>query len=131
MRRLLSEFFNDQSGATAIEYCLIAAGLSIVIVAARQRHRQRPQHQIRLGEYVAEVTAGRQQPSCKNCCSELGAADRSYSQQNPWRVFAMVLVTILLLDLMFRKQSSARAAAPTSATLISAATAATAGIEAP
>jgi pilus assembly protein Flp/PilA len=24
---------NDQSGATAIEYCLIAAGISIVIVA--------------------------------------------------------------------------------------------------
>jgi pilus assembly protein Flp/PilA len=34
MRRLLSEFFSDQSGATAIEYCIIAAGISIVIVAA-------------------------------------------------------------------------------------------------
>jgi pilus assembly protein Flp/PilA len=34
MRRLFSRFFADQSGATAIEYCLIAAGLSIVILAA-------------------------------------------------------------------------------------------------
>jgi hypothetical protein len=30
----------------------------------------------------------------------------TYSQQNPWRVFAMVLMTVLLLDLLFRKQSS-------------------------
>jgi pilus assembly protein Flp/PilA len=34
MRRLIAEFLKDESGATAIEYCLIAAGISIVIVAA-------------------------------------------------------------------------------------------------
>ena len=34
MRQLVTRFFSDQSGATAIEYCLIAAGLSIVILAA-------------------------------------------------------------------------------------------------
>jgi len=34
MRRLVWKFLADQSGATAIEYCLIAAGLSIVIVVA-------------------------------------------------------------------------------------------------
>jgi len=34
MRRLISRFLDDQSGATAIEYCLIAAGISIVILAA-------------------------------------------------------------------------------------------------
>jgi pilus assembly protein Flp/PilA len=34
MRRLISRFLLDQSGATAIEYCLIAAGISIVIVVA-------------------------------------------------------------------------------------------------
>ena len=34
MRRLISEFVKDESGATAIEYCLIAAGISIVIVVA-------------------------------------------------------------------------------------------------
>jgi pilus assembly protein Flp/PilA len=28
----MAKFFNDESGATAIEYCMIAAGLSIVIV---------------------------------------------------------------------------------------------------
>ena len=33
MRRLLSRFVDDECGATAIEYCLIAVGLSIVIVA--------------------------------------------------------------------------------------------------
>lgn len=34
MMRLFSRFLSDESGATAIEYCLIAAGLSIVIVTA-------------------------------------------------------------------------------------------------
>ena len=34
MLRLISQFLNDESGATAIEYCLIAAGLSIVIITA-------------------------------------------------------------------------------------------------
>ena len=34
MRRLLERFVDDECGATAIEYCLIAAGLSIVIVTA-------------------------------------------------------------------------------------------------
>ena len=32
MRNLFVRFLADQSGATAIEYCLIAAGISIVIV---------------------------------------------------------------------------------------------------
>lgn len=34
MRQLFSKFLDDQSGATAIEYCLIALGLSIVIITA-------------------------------------------------------------------------------------------------
>jgi pilus assembly protein Flp/PilA len=34
MMQLFSRFLSDESGATAIEYCLIAAGLSIVIVTA-------------------------------------------------------------------------------------------------
>jgi pilus assembly protein Flp/PilA len=34
MRDLITRFLADQSGATAIEYCLIAAGISITIVAA-------------------------------------------------------------------------------------------------
>ncbi len=32
MRQLLSRFASDRSGATAIEYAVIAAGISIVIV---------------------------------------------------------------------------------------------------
>jgi pilus assembly protein Flp/PilA len=34
MRRLLTNFLADESGATAIEYAIIAAGISIVIVAS-------------------------------------------------------------------------------------------------
>ena len=34
MRQLIARFLADQSGATAIEYCLIAVGISIVILAA-------------------------------------------------------------------------------------------------
>jgi pilus assembly protein Flp/PilA len=33
---MLSRFFKDESGATSIEYALIAGGLSIVILAAVQ-----------------------------------------------------------------------------------------------
>ena len=33
MKSLLAKFANDEGGATAIEYALIAVGLSIVIVA--------------------------------------------------------------------------------------------------
>lgn len=32
MRHFLKKFFSDESGATAIEYALIACGISIVIV---------------------------------------------------------------------------------------------------
>ena len=34
MRQVIAKFLRDQSGATAIEYCLIAVGISIVIVVA-------------------------------------------------------------------------------------------------
>ena len=34
MKNLIARFVKDESGATAIEYCLIAAGISIVIVTA-------------------------------------------------------------------------------------------------
>ena len=33
MKRLVAKFWNDQSGATAIEYGLIAAGISLAIIA--------------------------------------------------------------------------------------------------
>ena len=34
LQRILFKFFSDQSGATAIEYGLIAAGISLAIIAA-------------------------------------------------------------------------------------------------
>ena len=34
MKRTLLNFFSDESGATAIEYGLIAAGISLAIIAA-------------------------------------------------------------------------------------------------
>ena len=34
MKNLVSRFLKDESGATAIEYGLIAAGISIVIITA-------------------------------------------------------------------------------------------------
>jgi pilus assembly protein Flp/PilA len=36
MRQLLSKFLADQSGATAIEYCLIATGIAFAIIATVQ-----------------------------------------------------------------------------------------------
>jgi pilus assembly protein Flp/PilA len=36
MRQLVSAFLKDESGATAIEYGLIAAGISVVIIATVQ-----------------------------------------------------------------------------------------------
>jgi pilus assembly protein Flp/PilA len=34
MRRKLTTFFKDESGATAIEYGLIASGIAVAIIAA-------------------------------------------------------------------------------------------------
>ncbi len=34
MKKILAKFLADQSGATAIEYGLIAAGISLAIIAA-------------------------------------------------------------------------------------------------
>ena len=36
MRKLIAKFLSDETGATAIEYGLIAAGISIVIVVVIQ-----------------------------------------------------------------------------------------------
>ena len=38
--------------------------------------------------------------------ADYGRQTIAYSQQYPWRVFAAVLVAILIIDLMFRKRSS-------------------------
>jgi pilus assembly protein Flp/PilA len=34
--RLLAKFLDDESGATAIEYCLIACGIAFAIIAVVQ-----------------------------------------------------------------------------------------------
>ena len=34
MRQLIARFLANETGATAIEYCLIAVGISIVIITA-------------------------------------------------------------------------------------------------
>jgi pilus assembly protein Flp/PilA len=36
MRQLISRFLADRSGATAIEYCLIATGIAFAIIATVQ-----------------------------------------------------------------------------------------------
>jgi len=36
VRRLVSTFLRDESGATAIEYCLIAVGIAFAIIAIVQ-----------------------------------------------------------------------------------------------
>jgi len=36
MRRLIQDFLADQSGATAIEYALIACGIALAIITAVQ-----------------------------------------------------------------------------------------------
>ena len=36
MRQMFSRFLADQSGATAIEYCLIACGIAFAIIATVQ-----------------------------------------------------------------------------------------------
>ena len=36
MRRLISKFLADESGATAIEYCLIACGIALAIIVSVQ-----------------------------------------------------------------------------------------------
>ena len=36
MRRLILRFLRDESGATAIEYCLIASGIALAIVVTVQ-----------------------------------------------------------------------------------------------
>ena len=56
MRKLFSRFLVDESGATAIEYCLIAMGLSIVILTAVNGIGT-GSSQVHLAESVTEIIA--------------------------------------------------------------------------
>ena len=44
--RLFGKFLADESGATAIEYGLIAAGISVAIIATVHRPRLEAQHHL-------------------------------------------------------------------------------------
>ena len=44
MRQLISRFLHDETGATAIEYSIIAVGISIVIVASVLQYGWRTCH---------------------------------------------------------------------------------------
>ena len=80
MRQLISRFLNDESGATAIEYCLIAVGLSIVIITAVNGIGSTLNGKFTLDQYVAEVTALRS----IRLFSPVPNCARAFSQLEPW-----------------------------------------------
>ncbi len=57
MKSVIKSFFKDESGATAIEYGLIAAGISIAIITRRERSRHQAQLELRYHQQLAEVIA--------------------------------------------------------------------------
>jgi len=57
MQNLIARFVKNESGATAIEYGLIAAGISLAIIAAVQRSRHHAEHQIHFDQQLAQVRA--------------------------------------------------------------------------
>ena len=59
MRRLLLRFLRDQSGATAIEYCLIASGIALAIVVTVQGIGPQLNTKFALDQHFAEVSAHR------------------------------------------------------------------------
>ena len=46
MNKLISRFVRDESGATAIEYGLIAALIAVVIITALDHDRHEPEHEV-------------------------------------------------------------------------------------
>jgi hypothetical protein len=54
---LLLKFLRDEKGATAIEYGLIAAGISLANHQHRERHGHQAEHQIHLDQQLAEIAA--------------------------------------------------------------------------
>ena len=56
MKNLVSRFVSDESGATAIEYGLIAAGISVAIIAVVQWHRFEAEYCLRQDQYAARRT---------------------------------------------------------------------------
>ena len=55
MKNLVSRFVKDESGATAIEYGLIAAGIAIAIITAVKGVGSALTHEIRGDQHVAQI----------------------------------------------------------------------------
>ena len=55
MKNLFTRFARDDSAATAIEYGLIAAGISVAIIAVVNRYRHQPECQLPYGFVPAEI----------------------------------------------------------------------------
>ena len=52
---MLKSFLRDENGATAIEYGLIAAGISVAIITGGPGPRLQPEHDLRQREERAEL----------------------------------------------------------------------------
>ena len=110
MRQLIEKFFNDESGTTAIEYAIIAAGLSIVIVTVVNGIGSAVS--TKLPTSARRSNSGRSAAaSCKSCCLvpwllTWGPPFLAFVRRHPWQVFAAVLVFVLLLDLMLSNRRS-------------------------
>ena len=57
MKNLVSRFVKDESGATAIEYGLIAAGISVAIIAVVQGLGTKLKTHLHLGHERAQLSA--------------------------------------------------------------------------
>ena len=57
MKNLVSRFVKDESGATAIEYGLIAAGISVAIIAVVQGLGTKLKTHLHLGSERAQLSA--------------------------------------------------------------------------
>jgi Flp pilus assembly pilin Flp len=53
--QMLRRFLADESAATAIEYGLIAAGISLAIISVVNGPRHQPQDQVHLDQHLAEI----------------------------------------------------------------------------
>ena len=56
MKNSIARFVKDEFGATAIEYGLIAAGISLAIIAVVNGLGTNLSYQVQLGQHLAEVT---------------------------------------------------------------------------
>ena len=57
MKTLVTRFVKDESGATAIEYGLIAAGISVAIITVVQGLGTQAEHDVHQREERAELTS--------------------------------------------------------------------------